>query len=57
MRHKTYFMQMCRFRATIDAIALSDYSFGDVIDNDYDAILARIMFVQNSEESSLFTRL
>ena len=43
VRHKTYFMQMCRFRATIDAIALRDYSFGDVIDNDYDAIITRIM--------------
>ena len=57
VRHKTYFMRMSRFRATIDAIALRDYSFGDVIDNDYDAIIARIMYVQNSEESNLFTGL
>ena len=50
-------MRMSRFRGTIDAIALRVYSFGDVIDNDYDAIIARIMYVQNSEESSLFTGL
>ena len=57
MRHKTYFMRMSRFRTTIEAIASRDYSFGDMIDNDYDAIIARIMYVQNSEESSLFTGL
>ena len=54
MWHKTYFMQMSSFKSTTDATALRDHSFGVLIDNDYDAIIARIMFIKNSEETSLF---
>ena len=47
-------MRMSRFRTTINAIALRDYSFGDVIENYYDAIIAKMIYVHNFEESSLF---
>ena len=40
LRHKTYFMRMSRFRSTINTIVVGDYSFGDVIDSDCDAIIA-----------------
>ena len=34
--------------------ALSEYSHGNVIENDYEAIFSRFNHVQNYEESSLF---
>ena len=54
LKHKMYFMLVFRYRSRMDIKALRDYSFGNVIQNDYDAIISRINHVQRSEESSLF---
>ena len=43
-----------RIRSVIDARALSDCSFGNAIENDYDAIILRINHIQRSEDCSLF---
>ena len=52
--HKLYFLKHSYFGKCVDALVFSAYEFTDVLNNDKDAIVSRIKFVQNSERTSYF---
>lgn len=57
LKYKYYFMNYSDFKASIDNIWLKKYDVLDVLDNDVDALISRMHFVQDREPSSMFTGL
>ena len=54
VRFKTYFMKHSHFLSFISRIFNLEYNVSSVCDNDCDALLSRIVFVQTREASSLY---
>ena len=52
--HKIYFMSFSNVKCVVDNISFRLCGISNILDNDYDALMSRIFFVQNSEPSSLF---
>ena len=55
--HKMYFMKSSLFRKCIDRISSENYGIRNILDNDFEAVVARLYYVQSNEESSLYTGL
>ena len=47
-------MKFSNFRRLFDSIFLKNYEIENVLENDLDALVSRIFFVQNHEQSSGF---
>ena len=54
MMHKTYFLKFSEYFTFISNNFLNEYEIMILLDNDLDAILSRIEFVQNLEPSTLY---
>lgn len=54
IRYKFYFLHCSYFEQCVDDVWLTKYIVEDVLDNDLDASLSRLYFIQNREPSSLF---
>jgi len=54
---KIYFMRFSNVKRVVDSISFRLYGISNILDNEYDAIISRIFFVQNTEPSSLFVGL
>ena len=53
-KHKLYLVQYSYLRRAIDKICFDEYNIVDFLDNDFDAVVSRIFYIQNRENSSLF---
>lgn len=54
IRFKFYFMNFSTFKSHIDDVWKTKYNVEDVLDNDLDALMSRLYFVQHREPSSYF---
>ena len=54
VRHKLYFMKFSLYAQSIEVNAMEKYEIVDLLDNDIDAIISRIFYVQRHEPASLF---
>ena len=52
--HRSYFLKFSHFKTYVENIFLLKYNIPDVLDNDIEAILARIFLIQSREPSSWF---
>ena len=55
--HKMYFMKSSLLRKCTDRISPESYGIRNILDNDFEAVVARMYYVQYIEESSLYTGL
>ena len=55
--HKMYFMKSFLFRKCIDRISSENYGIRSILDDDFEAVVARLYYVQSIEDSSLYTGL
>ena len=55
--HKMYIMKFSLFRKCIDRISSENYGIRNILDNDFEAVVARLYYVQSIDESSLYTSL
>ena len=53
-RVQPYFKRHSNFRIFLENIFLNKYDVRDILENDFDAILARVSFIQNREPSSFY---
>ena len=53
-RHKLYFLNFSFFRYYVDNVWRNKYDVENVLENDLDALLSRIIFVQIREPSSMY---
>ena len=49
MRVKNYFMEKSYFKENLESIFSCEYNVRDVLGNDTDAILSRVIYIQNRE--------
>ena len=54
MRVKNYFMEKSYFKENLESIFSCKYNVRDILDNDTDAILSRVLYIQNREPSSMY---
>ena len=54
VRHKLYFVKFSLYAQSIEVNAWEKYEIVDLLDNDIDAIISRIFYVQRHEPASLF---
>ena len=57
MRVRNYFMEKSYFKENLESIFNCKYNVRDVLDNDTDAILSRVLYIQNREPSSMYVYL
>ena len=48
-----YFMEKSHFKENLESIFSCKYNVRDVLYNDTDAILSRVLYIQNREPSSM----
>ena len=53
--HRNYFLRFSYFRRLLDSLFLKNYDTENILENDPDALVSRMFFVQNHERSSGFT--
>lgn len=53
-RHKAYFVNFSLLATSVQKIFAETYGVQDVFDNDFDALMARVSFVQNNENFSSY---
>ena len=53
-RVQPYFKRHSNFRIFLENIFLNKYDVRDILENDFDAILASVSFIQNREPSSFY---
>ena len=53
-RYKTYFLNKSILSKYVNQIFVDEYSVTRIIDNDYDALVSRILYVQGHEHSSFY---
>ena len=54
MRVKNYFMEKSYFKENLESIFSCEYNVRDVLGNDTDAILSRVIYIQNREPSFMY---
>ena len=54
MRIKNYLMEKTYFKENLESIFSCKYNKRDVLDNDTDAILSRVLYIHNREPSSMY---
>ena len=54
MRVKNYFMEKSYFIENLESIFSCKYNMRGILDNDTDAILSRVLHIQNREPSSMY---
>ena len=54
MRVKNYFMEKSYFKENSESNYSCKYNVRDILDNDTDAILSRVLYIQNREPSSMY---
>ena len=52
--HKCYFLKFSNIKKSIDKIGYKEYNVANIFDNDIDAIVSRMFYIQNMEPSSWF---
>ena len=52
--HKYYFLNNSRYIYDFNKLWFDKYDITDVLNNDFSALISRIRYVQNREESSMF---
>ena len=54
VRHKLYFMKFSLYAQSIEVNTMQKPEIVDLLDNEINAIISRILFVQRHEPASLF---
>ena len=54
IHHRNYFLNFSNFKYIVENIFLVKYNIPDILDNDVDAIISRLFFIQNREPTSWF---
>ena len=55
--HKCYFLNMSLYKKKIHEMCVNKYDLSNILDNDFDAIVSRISFIQDREPTSMYVNL
>ena len=52
-----FFLNMSLYKKKIDEMFVNKYNLSNILDNDFDAIVSRISFVQDREPTTMYINL